>query len=127
MRREGAIERIARVLGTLSQECAWRVEVHEHKPTRTGQQNRYLWSIYDQILREGGEAMGGWVKEDLHEFFLLTHFGSETRELFGKKRLIPLRRSSRLNKQEFSDLVETIMRFMAERGVYIQSPEELAA
>ena len=48
--------------------------------------------------------MGGWTKDDLHEFFLIDHFG-ENLKLFGKKRLKPMRRSSRLNKMEFADFV----------------------
>lgn len=118
--REGAIARIARVLSTLPLESAWRLEVHEHKPTRSNQQNRYLFGcVYPTILREGGEAMGGWSADDLHEFFLIDHFGHEVHELFGKKRLKPMRRSSRLSKQEFSDFIAHIQRFMAERGVYV--------
>ena len=33
MRRDNAIERIARILKTLPMESAWRVIVEEHKPT----------------------------------------------------------------------------------------------
>lgn len=125
--RAAVVERISRTILSLAQTSAWRVSIEEWKPPRTTQQNKLLWAIYDEILEKGGEDMGGWTKDDLHEFFLIETFGSETRALFDKKRLIPLRRSSRLNKQEFSDLIETIQRFMAERGVYIETPDEVAA
>lgn len=117
----------ARFIEALPLDRAWAVEVKEHKPRRSDEQNRYLWSIYQHILKVGGEDMGGWTKEDLHDFFLITHFGSEIKELFGRKRHVPLRRSSKLNKQEFTDFIETIFRFMAERGVYIPSSDEFLA
>lgn len=117
-------ERIATVLAGLSTEKAWSVEIKPHKPTRSGEQNRYLWSIYGFILDAGGEDLGGWTKDDLHEFFLMEHFGHEVKRIFGRKRLVPLRRSSKLNKQEFTDFIETIARFMAERGVYVPTPQD---
>lgn len=123
--RESAINRISRFLAQLPAGRPWRVTVEPHKLTRTLPQNAYLWAIYGKILSVGGEAMGGWTKDDLHDFFLIHCFGSEVKELFGKKRHVPLRRSSSLNKQEFTDFVESIMRFMAEQGVYIPSPEEM--
>ena len=124
VKRSVRAQRIATYISNLDPEKSWEVIVRPRKATRSVNQNDYLWAIYDYILRAGGETMGGWTKDDLHEFFLITHFGSETKELFGRKRLKPLRRSSKLNKQEFSDFLETIFRFMAERGVYIPSPED---
>jgi hypothetical protein len=123
--RDRVVERIASALLALPIEQGWRVEIHEHKSTRSSQQNRLLWSLYDQIIKKGGEAMQGWGREDLHEFFLIHHFGSETRTLFGKKRLTPVRRSSRLSKKEFSDFVDAIDRFMAERGLVLEMPNEM--
>lgn len=123
-RRKIRAQRVATYIGNLDPERDWELIVRPRKSTRSLSQNAYLWSIYDYILRTGGEQMGGWTRDDLHEFFLITHFGSETRELFGRKRLKPLRRSSKLNKQEFTDFLETIFRFMAERGVYIPQPDE---
>lgn len=106
----------------------FRIEVSDYKPRRSDEQNRFLWLTYGKILETGGEDMAGWTKDDLHEFFLISHFGSEVRELFGRKRHVPLRRSSKLNKMEFVDFVSFIQRFMAERGVYLPDPnEEIAA
>lgn len=88
---------------------------------RTLPQNSLLWAIYDQILRDCPET-NGFTRHDLHELFLIEHFGGESRRLFGRPCSIPKRRSSRLNKQEFSDFVESICAFMAQRGVTIQMP-----
>ena len=97
------------------------------KSRRTNDQNALLWSLYEDILRMGGESLRGFTKDDLHEFFLIDFFGSETKELFGRKKLKPLKRSSRLTKMEFSDYVEHIVRFAAERSIILQLPGEQAA
>ena len=97
------------------------------KSRRSNDQNALLWSLYEDILRLGGEELRGFTKDELHEFFLIDYFGSETKELFGRKKLRPLRRSSRLTKSEFSDYVEHVVRFAAERGIVLELPGEQAA
>lgn len=52
----------------------------------------------------------------------MNHFGEDHKVLFGRPCVTPKRRSSRLTKQEFSDFVESILAFMAERGVVIKMP-----
>jgi hypothetical protein len=91
--------------------------------TRTLSQNALLWAIYEEILDKGGAAVRGFDKDELHEFFLIEHFGGEVNQLFGRKRLRPTRRSSGLSKMEFSDHVEFILHFMAEHGVVIETME----
>ena len=122
--RDRAIERIATFLARLSSDRAWSVTVEEKKPKRSYAQNRLLWSLYAQILERGGEDMRGWTRDDLHQFFLIHHFGSDIKDLFGRKRHVPLRRSSELNKQEFADFIEAIVRFMAEQGVALDLPDD---
>jgi hypothetical protein len=117
--RSRDIGRVIHELESLDEEKSWRVTIEEQKSRRTLSQNALLWAIYTEIIQRGGEAMQGWTKDDLHEFFLINHFGSDVRTLFGKKRHIPLRRSSRLSKSEFSDFVESIHQFMAERGIVL--------
>ena len=124
-RGDRVIAQIAGFLARLPTDKAWRVSVKEQTRTRTRSQNALLWAIYGDILAKGGEALRGWTKDDLHDFFLVTHFGHEVRELFGKKRLIPLKRSSKLSRQDFADFVESIVQFMANQGVYIELPGDL--
>jgi hypothetical protein len=122
--RDRAIERVAGFLARLPQDKAWRVSVTEQKRRRTTQQNRYLFGcVYPTILAGGGEMLRGWTADDLHELFLIEHFGSETIEGFGKKRLKPLKRSAKLNTQEFSDFVAFIQRRAAELGIFVPDPE----
>jgi len=121
--RDVAICNIVDVLEDLTMVEGFRVEIHEHKVTRSDLQNRTLWWIYENILRLGGETMGGWLKEDLHEYFLIEHFGSQVRMVFGRKRLVPIRRSSRLSKTEFAELVDFIYNFMASKGIVLPLPD----
>lgn len=122
--REAIIARIADQLGKLPTDAGWRIEIHEHKATRTHQQNAYLWGgIYPSILKAGGEQLAGWTAEDLHEYLLGECFGFETLTGFGRRRLRPKRRSSRLSKTEFMGFVEFIHRTMAGHGIVVPDPD----
>lgn len=90
-------------------------------PRRSSEQNRYLFGVvYATVLKH----LPGWDADDVHDYFLGEHFGWETLEGFGRKRLKPIRRSSRLSTVEFSEYVAFIQRTMAEKGVYIPDPGE---
>jgi hypothetical protein len=107
----------------LDQTKSWKVTLEEFKPRRSDMQNAFLWGVvYPSILEGGGEALAGWQKDDLHEFMLGEHFGWETLTLGGKTVHKPVRRSSRLNKQDFSDYLEFLSRRAAELGIVIPEP-----
>lgn len=97
------------------------------KRRRSNDQNALAWALYEDILRLGGESLGGWTKEDLHTYLLGEHFGWERYEAFGMTRQKPRRRSSRLSKTEFADYIEFVVRRMAEHGIILQLPGEQAA
>lgn len=97
------------------------------KSKRTNDQNALLWALYDDALTQGGEALGGWTKDDLHEYMLGEHFGWEVHEALGKKRQKPRRRSSRLTKMEFSDFVAFVVQRFAEHGIVLELPGDIAA
>jgi hypothetical protein len=123
----GDMTRAFAVIQALVRDGATEITVKPYKARRTVDQNALLWSIYTEIIKRGGEQMAGWDKDDLHELFLQLHFGSKVLTLGQHKKRTALRRSSRLNKQEFSDFVEFIVRYMANEGVYIELPGEVAA
>lgn len=116
--------RIGRYLDGLPAGVTFDVTVAEHKAKRSLAQNALLWSLYGDILENGGERMRGWQPADLHEFFLGEHYGWEKLDGMKRTRLKPLRRSSTMNKQEFSDHLDFIVRYMAEQGVVLQLPGE---
>lgn len=108
-------------LSTLPRDKEFRVLVKEMKPRRTVSQNSMLWALYDQLLED--EQFGGWTKDEVHEFFLKLHFGTEER-LVGKTIFeFPMRRSSGLSKQEFSELVETVIRFAAQNDIRLRAEQ----
>lgn len=122
--RDARLAALAKQLAALPADKAWSIEVKEWKPKRSDAQNRTLWWLYDEIIEHGGEAMRGWTKDELHTFFCGERFGWETVDIFGRKKIRPARRSSRLSKMEFAELMEFIYRFMAERGVVLPTPNE---
>lgn len=95
------------------------------KSRRTNDQNALLWALYDDALKQGGEALGGWSRDDIHEFMLGEYWGWDVCEAFGRKRMKPKRRSSRLTKLEFSDFVEFVVRRFAEHGIVLELPGDL--
>lgn len=121
--RDLAICRIDEALQDLPIEEGWRVEIHQHRATRSEKQNNTIWWVYANILKLGGAATEGTTKEELHDFFLLRHFGEEVHSVFGKKKLRPVRRSSRLSKTEFAEFMNSVYDFMASQGVILPLPD----
>lgn len=122
--RESDISRLAAVLRAALPGKRVKVEVKEYADNRSSAQNRFLWgSAYPDILASG--QLDGWNAEDLHEYFLGEIYGWETVEGFGRKRLRPVRRSSRMSKAEFINYVAEIQRRMAEIGIYVCDPNEV--
>jgi hypothetical protein len=119
---ERSLARLVGFLSNLPKEKAYEVTVKERKSLRSIQQNRYLWGVvYPTILKH----LPGWESDDVHEYFLGECFGWETLEGFGRRRLRPIKRSSKLNKQEFGDYVSFIQRKAAELGIFIDDPHEV--
>lgn len=75
-------------------------------------------------MEGGGEALGGFTRDDVHEWLLGECFGWQTLEGFGRKRMRPLKRSSALNKQEFTDYLMFIEAKCAEINIVIPQPYE---
>jgi hypothetical protein len=94
------------------------------KRRRTNDQNAFLWALYSDALKQGGETLGGWTTEDVHEFMLGEYHGWQRCEAFGRVRMKPLKRSSRLTKQEFGDFLEFVVRKFAEHGIVLELPGE---
>ena len=117
--RDPAINRLATVLRSLPP-GPYRVDIAEHKSTRSNQQNRALWGvIYPAIMAH----LPGWESADVHEYCLGECFGWEKVVGLGKTRMRPIRRSSKLNKKEFADYIAFIQRRMAEHGIFVPDPD----
>lgn len=129
MPRERTVANFSRFLLGLSMDKAWRVEVHEHKRTRSDAQNNALWGVaYKTLQRETGND-----PDDMHEYFCGEFFGWVQREMFGKVKLKPRRTTTRnedgkrdmIPTTQFMDFYAFIQRRSAETvGVYIPDPNE---
>lgn len=119
---ERSLTRVVSVLSALAKDKAWKITIAEAKPTRSHEQNAYLWGVvYVAILQH----LPGWDADDVHEYCLGEWSGWETLEGFGRRRLRPVRRSSKLTTIEFMDYVAFIQRTMAEKGIYVPDPNEM--
>lgn len=117
--------KVCNLIEQLAIEKPWVIEIREHRLRRTDEQNRYLWGlVYQTILDAGGNDLAGWTKDDLHDYFLGEHFGWEELSGLGKKRIRPLRRSSKLSIEEFSSYIAFIQQRCAELGIYIPDANE---
>src|SRR3990167_6283674 len=116
LRKGGQITRLAAYVSALLREHDVSIVVKRHRDRRSDQQNRYLWGVvYPVILKH----LEGWDAEDVHEFCLGEWSGWETLQGFGRKRLKPIKRSSKLTTTEFMDYVAHIQRTMADKGIYV--------
>ena len=98
------IKAVAVMVAAVDTTKSWCITVEPWKRKRSDAQNRFLWGVaYPMILEQGGETLGGWTRDDLHEYFLGECFGWEVLEGFGRKRMRPLKRSSGLTKEEFTE------------------------
>jgi len=118
--RERILENACAFLRKLPPSKSWRIDVVEHRERRSDAQNRYLWGVaYAELAKTTGQEA-----EDWHEYFLGEHYGWETVELMGRRKLRPIRRSSKLSKAEFAEHVAFIQMRAAEHGIYIPDPGE---
>jgi len=123
--RQELIDKLVRFIHKLPSDKPWRLTIQPYKKKRSNDQNAYLWGcVYPTILDAGGESLQGWTNDDLHDYFLGEHFGWETIEGFGRKRIKPLKRSSKLSTTKFIDFVAFIQNKCAELGIYIPDPNE---
>jgi len=121
--RVNVLANAQRFLAELSASKSWRVEVCEHRERRSDAQNRYLWGVcYAELHRATGQEA-----EDWHEYMLGECYGWETVEMMGRKKLRPMRRSSKMDRKEFAEYVEFIQRRAAEHGIFIPDPDHFYA
>lgn len=122
--REARIASITKFLAGLALNRAWEIVVKPHQKRRSQSQNAYLWgAVYPVILQRGGNTLAGWTADDLHEYFLGSHFGTEVLNFNGRDYERPLKRSSKLSTLEFMDYIAHIQLKMAEIGIFIPDPD----
>lgn len=105
----------------------YSVTIEPSRAIRSVDQNRLLWSLYTDILAIAEGKLDGWRKEDLHCYLLGEWSGWQAVEGFGHRQQRPVKRSSKLSKQEFSDYIEFICQRMSEHGIILTLPGEFDA
>jgi hypothetical protein len=96
--------------------------------TRTGEQNDMLWSLLSDISRAKPEGRK-WTPETWKSAFMHS-LGHQVQFCEGLDNSGPFPlgfRSSKLNKQQFSDLLETVLEYGARHGVVFSEPTARAA
>lgn len=121
--RDDALIKLAVFLRSFAPGKKVKVEISQYVATRSAEQNRYLWGVCYKALEDAtGQEAADW-----HEYMLGNWSGWEVYELMGQKRRHPKRRSSVLNKTDFSDYVVFIQQHAAQHGIHIPDPDpELA-
>jgi hypothetical protein len=94
------------------------------KSKRTPDQNSLIHVLFDETIKLGGEALGGWTRDDVKEWALGEYHGWDKHEAFGRVRLKPKKRSSRMTKAEMTDFIEWYVRTMAGHGIVLKLPGE---
>ena len=93
------------------------LELKPQKTNRSRPQENY----YRKWSREFGKHVG-LTPNEMHEEILCIHFGSENIDTpFGVKRR-PTQRSTQSNREQYTDLIETLIRVAAEMEFNIPEP-----
>jgi len=116
-------------LSQLPDDKPWQVSITPYRKERSSPQNRYLHGVVYKTL---SDALG-FDSSDVAEYLLGTYYGWNERALPGGRRESkPMRTTTTdengdrkvLSKAEFADYVDFCLRYGAEHGIYIPSPEQ---
>jgi hypothetical protein len=100
----------------------WSVEIKRYRKNRSVDQNAFLHGVPLKILCDHT----GYDIEDMKTYLLGEFTGWETYEIMGQKRKRPVKRSHQLTTLEFTQFLEFIERFAAEKlDLLIPKPNEV--
>lgn len=86
---------------------------------RSVSQNSRLWALHSLASKETGHT-----PEELHELMLCKFFGTKELEVGTARVVVPAKRSSSREKQEFRDFLENVENFYAsELGIWLGKDE----
>ena len=109
-------------------EGLWQVEFTRCKDQRSLQANAYYWSTVLPRVQAGIKNQWGDKLDRMqtHELCLVHHSSTTVvNRLTGEETRVAKKRSSKMNKEEFSDFLETVMKLAADLGEYVASPGEV--
>ena len=112
------VNAVATMVRDLTLDIPWQMTLEPWRKPRSNAQNNYLNGVvYPMILEAGGEALRGWHRADLHEYFLGECWGWERLEGLNHKRMRPAKRSSKLTQAEFTEYLHFIENKCIELGI----------
>jgi len=108
--REHAMQRI-RLLPAVPDGDAWGVWIAPYSKLRSLEQNAAYWRLIGKLVESCGHD-----KEVWHTFFKRKVFGVEVSEIDGE-RVERVPSSAKAKRGDFSELIEFVQAWMAERGI----------
>lgn len=98
------------------------IEIEKRKPHQSDAQRAYYW----RSLKAWGNDMGYTARETeiyVHPAVCAEAFGiKETRRFLNREVVIPKQTSSRLDKEAYSRLIETMIYLAAQHGYVVEPP-----
>jgi len=135
-KRSRALELTHSALAGLDPEQAWKITAEPLKNARSATQNAYLWAVPYKLISEAT----GYEVEEVHEYMLGRFFGWKDKRVPKTPRnpsgveSVPVRttttdqhgKRSVLKPQEFSDYVDFIQRFAAQKlSIVVPDPDPM--
>lgn len=120
---KGSDEARKRAIGIvqgLSPDIDWKLTVSRYRKPNTQSQRGYLYGVvYKYISEWTGLSVKG-----VHEEMLMQIFGETTKEVFGRQKRVPIRRTAMLNTVEYGSYIDQVLAFAASHGCIIPFPDE---
>jgi hypothetical protein len=112
---ESVRRNVAAFIAKLPFERPVEVFVRDYVEKRSLEQNALLWAWHSAAAKHTGHS-----SEEMHEFALMRHFGTQEIKVGELVRLVPLKRSSMRNKKEFNEFLEsTVSWYISDFGLYL--------
>ena len=103
---------------------SWEVEIKEHRKKRTLDQNAYIHAVPLKMISD----KTGYDIEDIKTYLCGEFTGWNEYELFGRKRVKPVKTTSQMNTQEMTQFIEWMIWYGADKmGITIPYPSEEVA
>lgn len=99
----------------------WKVEITEYRKQRSTEQNAFLHGVPLKILSDHT----GYTLDEIREYLAGEFMGWEEYEVFGKKKVRPIKSSSQMDTSEMTKFIEYIQWWASSTlNIRIPSPNE---
>lgn len=124
----GNVQNALNYINNLDCKKSWVITINRYVDSRSIRQNKALFGYAYPIL----EAHTGFLKDDLHEHFCMKFFGTMEHIVFGRRKFLPIRTTTKneygqadtLSKEEFSKFFQLVQSEAAAIGCDIPDPQQ---